>query len=112
MEIEYATAKSKKLIESIIDEINSKVREDSWLRFELAFESAHKDFTKKIILKHPSLTSSDLKLCIFIKLGMQTKDIATVLCRTPDSIKVSRHRLRQKLELDPGQNLTTYLSGI
>jgi len=112
LEIECITAENRKLIESVVDEINNKIREDSWQRFELAFESAHKDFTKNILLKYPNLTNTDLKLCIFIKLGMQTKDIAAVLCRTPDSIKVSRHRLRQKLELDSGQNLATYLSGI
>ncbi len=109
-EINCANKKSENVIETIIREIDEKVREDSWLRFELAFETANKDFTKNLLQKHPTITNSEIKLCVFLKLGMNTKDIATITYKTPESLKVARHRLRKKLELSAKQNLITYFS--
>jgi len=111
-EIKCADKKSKKIVDVIIGEIDEKIRDDGWQRFELAFETVNKDFSKKLLQKYPAITASEIKLSIFIKLGMKTKDIATVLYKTPESIKVARHRLRQKLGLSSTQNLTTFFTSL
>jgi len=98
------------LFEFIIKSIKEKVELDAWQKFEIIFESAHEDFSKKIIEKFPSVTNAEVKLCILLKLGMNTKDIASVLFQTPGSVKVSRSRLRKKLQLDSSQNLISFLS--
>ena len=99
-------------IDEIITEIDDKVRVDSWQKFQLVFETTHKDFTRNLLAQFPKLTSSEIKLSIFLKLGMNTKDIASALYQTPESIKVSRSRLRKKLNLSPEQNLQVFLSVI
>jgi CheY-like chemotaxis protein/DNA-binding CsgD family transcriptional regulator len=109
-QIKCADNENRAIVETIIEEIDTKVKEDGWQRFELAFETVNKNFTKNLLAKHPLLTTSEIKLSIFIKLGMNTKDIATILYKTPDSIKVARYRLRVKLNLSEKQNLTTYLA--
>lgn len=97
-------------INEIIKEIDDKVRIDSWQKFQLVFETTHKDFTQNLLAQFPKLTSSEIKLSIFLKLGMNTKDIASALYQTPESIKVSRSRLRKKLNLSTEQNLQVFLS--
>ena len=111
-QIKCSNKKSKQIVEDIINEIDQKVRSDSWQRFKLSFETGNKDFTKNLLLKFPTLSNTDLKLCIFLKLNMNSKDIATVLYNTTNSIKVARHRLRKKLELQPEQNLVTFLKSV
>lgn len=98
------------LFNNIITRINSKIKDDSWQRFELSFNSVNNEFTKNLVEKFSKLSASELKLSIFLKLGLSTKDIATVLYQSPNSIKVSRFRLRKKLELSNEQNLQTFLS--
>jgi DNA-binding CsgD family transcriptional regulator len=40
---------------------------------------------------------------------METKEIATVMDISPESVKVARHRLRKKLNLATEQNLSSFL---
>ncbi len=101
---------TENLFEFIINSINEKVKQDSWQKFELIIKSNNNDFTENLLKKFPKLTTSEIKLCTFLKLGMNTKEIASVLFQSHDSIKVARSRLRKKLNLKPEQNLTAYLS--
>ncbi|MCK9207407.1 MAG: response regulator [Salinivirgaceae bacterium] len=101
---------SENLLKTIISDLNSRIQEDSWHRFNLSFTNVHKDFTKNLVDQFPDLTGMELKLCAFIRLGMNNKDIAALLNQNPDSIKVSRSRLRKKLGLDQSQNLESFLN--
>jgi len=91
-------------------DILQKNNEDSWMRFELSFARMHKDFSKNLIEAYPSITPTEIKLCSFIRLGMSNKEIAALLNQTPNSIKVSRYRIRKKLGLVRSTNFETYLS--
>jgi len=44
-------------------------------------------------------------------LNLNTKEISAILHQAPDSIRVSRTRLRRKFNLDSDTNLTIYLMG-
>ncbi len=100
------------IFRQIIIEIDEKIKQDSWQRFELSFKSTNADFKKKLLEKFPKLTISELKLCIFLKIGMNTKDIAAVMYQNYGSIKVARSRLRKKLQLASDQNLQLFLSSL
>ena len=102
---------AKNELNNIIKTLNSRVKEDGWYRFNISFDKVHKDFNKNILSEFPELTSTDLKLCAFVRLGMNNKDIASVLNQNPDSVKVSRSRIRKKLCIDQSQNLETFLAG-
>ncbi len=94
----------------ILDEINNKVKEDSWQRFELSFNSANNSFKKNILEHFPDLTEAELRLAILIKSGLDTKSIASALYLSPDSVKVARSRLRKKLQLTSKDNLSAFLN--
>ncbi len=101
---------TENLFEFIINSINEKVKQDSWQKFELIIKSSHDAFSEKLIKEFPNLTNAEIKLASFLKLGLSTKDIAAVLLQSQDSIKVARSRLRKKLNLEAGQNLTAFLN--
>lgn len=89
--------------------INSRIDEDSWQKFNLSFHATHPSFLKNLVTEFPDLSPTELKLCTLIKLGIKTKEKATILSQTPESIKVARSRLRKKLKLKQSQNLESFL---
>lgn len=108
--ISKENAPAQEFLEEAINDLNNHVNEHSWYRFNLSFSKVHKDFNKNLVDNHPDLTATELKLCAFVRLGMNNKDIAAVLNQNPDSVKVSRSRLRKKLGIDQSQNLESFLS--
>ena len=104
--------KHNELLNEIIDLVNSKSSDDSMERFNIAFYSVHENFFRNLNAKFSNLTNIDLKLCAFLRLGMNSKDIASVLYHSVESVKVSRSRLRKKLKLDQSKNLQVFLSSI
>jgi len=91
-------------------EIQQESERESWNRFHLSFSNVHTDFVKNLVGCFPSLTPAETKLSCLIKLGMANKEMATVLHQAPDSIKVSRYRLRKKMGLKSGTNMETFLT--
>jgi CheY-like chemotaxis protein len=101
---------ARDIIGNSIASIEQKIKEDSWKSFEVAFQNIHGDFTKNLLFEHPSLTKSELRLCTLLKLGMNTKDISSMLFQSPDSLKVSRSRLRTRLGMTEQDSFHNYLS--
>ncbi len=99
-------------IDNVINSIDSKVKEDSWQRFEIYFQRVHSGFQQNLSRKYPQLTNTELRLATFLRLGMNSKDIAAATFQTVESVKVGRSRLRKKLDLEKNMDLTTFLSGI
>jgi DNA-binding CsgD family transcriptional regulator len=66
-------------------------------------------FFKVLKERYPELTSNDLRLCSYLKLNFNSKEIARLLNISPRSVEISRHRLRKKLNLRSEQNLFDFL---
>ena len=93
------------VVKTIDDNINSS---DDWKMFEKAFNNADKKFFKKVKKQHPELTSNDLRLCMFLRMNLNSKDIAPLLNISPRSVEIKRYRLRKKLQLEREINLNEY----
>lgn len=93
----------KKLVE---DNLGDK---QDWITFEKAFNNADKDFFQKIKELHPSLSSGDLRLCVYLRLNLSSKEIAPLLNISPRSVEIKRYRLRKKLGLDRDDSLSSYI---
>jgi tetratricopeptide (TPR) repeat protein len=96
----------------LINTVNFSLNLDrDWENFKQHFEKVHQGFFDKLSKEYPDLTGNDLKLCALMKLNMDTKEIATIIDISPESVKVARHRLRKKMNLVTEQNLSSYLAG-
>lgn len=62
-------------------------------------------FQDRLKQRYPNLTAYDLRLCTYLKANLTTKEIATLLNITPDSVKKAKHRLRKKLNSSPDRPL-------
>lgn len=80
--------------------------------FEIQMDELHQEFFKKLKDKYPILSTNDLRLCAYLKIGLNSKEISNLLNIQPSSAFISRSRLRKKLNLDPNQDLIDFLNAI
>lgn len=100
-------------VKSVIRTINKNItEEDSWKVFKEAFDSADKDFLKKIKQSHPLLTPNDLRLCAYLRLNLSSKEIAPLLNISLRSVEIKRYRLRKKMDLNHAQGLVEYILSV
>ena len=109
--IKSALLKTEKVedIKSIVSLVDKTIEnEEDWNFFEEAFNHADKDFFRKVKEIHSSLTANDLKLCVYLRLNMSSKEIAPLLNISSRSVEIKRYRLRKKLNLSRDVNLNDY----
>lgn len=75
----------------------------------LELEESNSRFQNGLKRRFPDLTSYDLRLCTYLKSNLSTKEIATLLNITPDSVKKAKHRLRKKVNALPHQSIVSNL---
>lgn len=76
----------------------------------LELEQSNRLFQTRLQAICPSLTAYELRLCTYLKANLSTKEIATLLNITPDSVKKAKHRLRKKLNIQPEEVWATALN--
>ncbi|WP_307448313.1 MULTISPECIES: helix-turn-helix transcriptional regulator [Chryseobacterium] len=80
------------------DEIITLAKDNS-PRLLNKFRLVYPDFFKKISVIQPNLKNSELIFCIYLKLNLTTKEIATYTFVTPKAIQNRKNRLRKKLSI-------------
>jgi DNA-binding CsgD family transcriptional regulator len=105
---------SSRSIKSIITTtINKNISVDNaWDTFKEAFDTADKDFLKKVKQAHPSLTPNDLRICAYLRLNLSSKEIAPLLNISVRSVEIKRYRLRKKMDLPHESRLVDYILSI
>lgn len=101
------TPENQKIINDAIIELQSNIDSDMWSEFEARFNQVHVEFYDKLSIEHPNLTSSDKRLCAFLRLNMTTKEIAALTGQSSNSLETARTRLRKKLNLS-NRDITLY----
>jgi DNA-binding NarL/FixJ family response regulator len=103
-------AQAKQSLEKIVKEIdtNLKLQED-WEQFEYHFDKVHGDFLTRLQHDFPDLSPNEQKLCTLLRLNLNTKEIANILSVSQRGVEVARYRLRKKLGLAKGQNLSKFV---
>lgn len=86
--------------------------EDEWMSFKHHFEEVHPNFFKKLCAAHPNLSENELRLCAYVRIGMEAKQIAQMLSVLPETINTSRYRIRKKMQLAQDVVLENYLREI
>ena len=101
---------TRRALEKIERKIDStlKIQED-WKQFEHHFNRVHGDFLARLREQFLDLSPNEQKLCAFLRLNLNTKDIANLMGISQRGVEIARYRLRKKLELQKGQNLSKFI---
>lgn len=103
----------KRQMNQILTEINQSFNhERNWKEFTQAFEQVHHQFLEQLKKFSSELTSADMRLIALLKMNLDSADIATLLGISTDSLRVSRYRLRKKLNLAQGDNLSAFIQAL
>jgi len=106
-----SSVKSKRMLLALNNSIDSNIESDDALkRFEEQFNLVHNNFMKKVREKHSDLTTSEIKMCAYVKMGLSSKEIAPLLNISIRGAETLRYRLRKKMELEREDSLTEYLN--
>lgn len=83
--------------------------DDDWEHFSQHFDKVHIDFLQRLGEHFPDLSPNDFKLCVYLRLNLSSKEIATLMNISLRGVESSRYRLRKRLGLDTEANLTEFL---
>lgn len=86
----------------------NKNTEIDWKQFEDNFDMVNDHFLKKLSARYPWMNKNERKLCVYIYMGMLTKEIAPLMNLSVRGVEMMRYRVRQKMGLDAQANLKAF----
>jgi DNA-binding CsgD family transcriptional regulator len=104
-ETDLSQLKSKVNKSIKINAINKK----EWESFEKNIYQSHEEFVNRLTKRYPQLTSKDIKLSIYLKMNLSSKEIAPLMNISYRGVELHRYRLRKKLGLNPEENLSSFM---
>jgi tetratricopeptide (TPR) repeat protein len=86
--------------------------EEDWNKFRSLFEKIHPGFFIKLKEKFPDITLAEQRMAALTRLRLTTKQIASMLGISTDSVHKTRQRLRQRLQLTADSNLDEWVTNL
>lgn len=80
--------------------------------FYSSVSNVNAEFFTRLSQQFSTLTESDQRLIALIKLGLSSKEIASLSNISPKSVEMNRYRLRKKLNLPPDLELAVFVNQI
>ena len=87
----------------------NEVNKHEWETFETNLNQIHNEFIINLSKKFPNLTPKDIKLCVYLKMNLSSKEIAPLMNISFRGVELHRYRLRKKLNLSQEENLSRFL---
>ena len=105
-----ALATIKRRVVRLISQIDTNIEHDDDLEaFRDSFDAVHHNFLQLLGERYPELSHKEKMLCAYIRMGLQSKEIAPLQNISTRGVEISRYRIRQKLGLDTNVSLTEFL---
>ncbi len=99
---------------SIMSELTQKtiLTEQDWYKFKSLFEKIYPDFFIKLKDKFPDITLAEQRMAALTRLHLTTKQMASMLGISLDSVHKSRQRLRQRFQVGAETNLEELVANL
>ena len=109
-----ATLTSQEANSQIIEQLQQTaiLTEKDWLQFKQAFEKVYPKYIQTVSAMIPGITPSEIRLMVLSKLKLSRVEMANTLGISPQSIKVTWHRLRKKISSDEDIQLEEFANSI
>ena len=94
----------------VVRQIEREVTPDQhWHHFEALFNQLHENFMQRLKETYPQLTSRDIKLCAYLRMNLNSKEVALLMDLSLRGIEDLRYRVRKKMGLDTSVNLSEFV---
>ncbi len=87
-----------------------EIRQVKEMITNLFIDKNNQDFHRELKRLYPKLTFDDLRLCSYLKQRFLNVEIAEFLETSPEAVYTRKSRLRQKLELENGEEISEFLA--
>jgi tetratricopeptide (TPR) repeat protein/DNA-binding CsgD family transcriptional regulator len=113
VKLNAAKEENKIVLNEVINEMNTNIKDGTWKEFEIRFQEVHAGFYNKLAKQYPTLSVNERRLSAFLKLNMTTKEISAITYQSISAIEVARTRLRKKLGITNSEtNLVSFFAQI
>lgn len=68
-----------------------------WKQLQRAVDEAYDNFTSRLFVLHPSITTIELRICLLLKIRLPISTISQLVCRSQSAVSMSRKQLYKKL---------------
>jgi Flp pilus assembly protein TadD/DNA-directed RNA polymerase specialized sigma24 family protein len=86
--------------------------DDQWEEFRLLFNKVHAGYLQRLREKLPTLSPAETRYFVLSKLNLTPKEMASMLGVRPDAIRLYRHRLRKKLNIEEDKALEELVNNV
>ncbi len=101
------------VINNIINDLAQDANQNLWKEFELRFKEVQPSFYESLLHRYQDLTQNEIRLCAFLRLGLNSKEISSITGQSASAIEKARTRLRKKMGLSGAKkNLTIHIQEI
>jgi DNA-binding CsgD family transcriptional regulator len=80
----------------------------NWRRFEENFDIVNNQFITRLSELYPWMTKQERRLCVYIHIGLSSKEIAPLLNVSTRAVEMMRYRVRNKMNIDSTISLKQY----
>ncbi|MCG1037228.1 tetratricopeptide repeat protein [Polaribacter sargassicola] len=103
----------KNYIKDLIFKIQQQIVTDSKLTFlNKKIDSVNIGFDKMLISNYNDLTKTEREVCALLRLNLSIKEIASIRNSSSDAIKVTRYRIRKKMNVPKGEKLEIFIQNL
>ncbi|GEP50809.1 hypothetical protein FNO01nite_14810 [Flavobacterium noncentrifugens] len=105
---------SEQDIDKLKNEVKKAIRVNAvnkheWETFESNLNQINNEFITKLSKMYPVLTQKDIKLCVYLRMNMSSKEIAPLMNISFRGVELHRYRLRKKLNLTQEESLSKFM---
>ncbi|HEY9117842.1 MAG TPA: triple tyrosine motif-containing protein [Roseivirga sp.] len=100
------TTQLNRIVKSIDKDLSTT---EEWQQFQNNFDDVHGNFITRLKETHPDLTPQELKFSAYIRMNLNTKEMANLLNISVRGVEIGRYRIRKKLNLERKDNLSDYI---
>ena len=86
--------------------------ESDWEKSEEYFNIIYDGLLDKLKSSYPGISKTDMKICVYTKLNLSTKEIADIMNISARSVEMARYRLRKRLGLPPGEDIAAFVKNL
>lgn len=86
--------------------------DEQWGEFTGLFEKVHGSFLQRLKEKMPSISPAEARILALGKLKFSNKTMAGMLGITPDAVRMNKHRIRKKLNLEEEAEFEKFLQSV
>lgn len=100
--------------QEIMDELShqSILTEADWEKFKSLFEKIRPGFFSRIIKAASNITVAEQRMAALICLHLSSRQMASMLGISPNSVNKTKQRLRQRFKIDPETNIEDILENM